>query len=281
MNFPIPIQGRPTPFKNLPDELVREFREYAIPTIEISLDDETSLDEIINLFVDINQRGARVKRFDIVKAIGKINPLLSSVFDLVAQEQIRGRAKHFKKKDTAYTAVLQKLLVVAKATDDYQKVDRMWERLFEIALYARTARHRQPSQILKTFIKEEKGSDKSQIEVAEEKKLARCFYFLEKSYSETRLGETPLATDLVHFYTMVTTLLSSSLLDADGAPPDYVGVRVRLLAFADLLSEEAIPPNEEIETALKEYREAATRQTTHPGRRAKRNEKLLEILEAL
>jgi len=69
VNFPIEIDGKRQTFKNLSDAIVRPFREYAIPTIEIDLDDEeTSLDEIINLFVDINQQGEPVKRFDIVKS---------------------------------------------------------------------------------------------------------------------------------------------------------------------------------------------------------------------
>lgn len=77
-NFLISLDGKKQSFKQLSEELVRDFREYAIPTIEIDLDDDdSSLDEIINLFVDINQQGARVKRFDIVKAIGIENPLLS------------------------------------------------------------------------------------------------------------------------------------------------------------------------------------------------------------
>jgi hypothetical protein len=125
IHFDIELDGAKITFKNLSDEVVRDFREYAIPTIEIDLDDETSLDEIINLFVDINQQGAKVKRFDIVKAIGKKNKLLSSVFELVAQEQTRKQDKYFKPKNTAYSRVLDKLQVIAAASDASQKVDRM------------------------------------------------------------------------------------------------------------------------------------------------------------
>jgi hypothetical protein len=57
-------------FADLDEEVIREFREYAIPTIEISLTDDSHLDEIINLFVDINQQGVQVGRFHIVKAMG-------------------------------------------------------------------------------------------------------------------------------------------------------------------------------------------------------------------
>lgn len=282
LHFEILHGGKAQTFKDLSDELVREFREYAIPTIEIDLDDETSLDEIINLFVDINQQGEKVKRFDIVKAIGKKNKLLSSVFDLVAMEQTRKSDKYFKPKKSVYTRVLGHLQMIENTTDPSQKVDRMWERLFEIVLFSRTGKHRQPSQILKTFIKAENQKDAHAITPVELARLNRAFTFLDKSYDETTLGSSRLARDLPHFYTMVTTLLASDLLDADGAAPDYPKVRKRLLAFARLIAEKAKAPKDEtISQALVAYQEASARQTTHPGRRSTRQEKLLEIMSSL
>ena len=246
------------------------------------MDDETSLDEIIDLFVDINQQGEKVKRFDIVKAIGKKNKLLNSTFALIAQEQTRKNDKFFKKIDSSYGRVLNKLQIVAKSADDNQKVDRMWERLFEMVLYNRTGKHSQPGQILKTFIKNDEDADTSAIKVVEKKRLARCFAFLDTCYVETDLGKTRLARDLPHFYTMVTTLLTSNLLDADGAPPDYPTARRKLLAFAKMLPADAPPPpNEETAKALEEYKQAAAKQTTHPGRRATREKRFLEIMGKL
>jgi hypothetical protein len=99
VDFQIMYEGEKTEFSGLPADVVRNFREYAIPTIEITLDDETSLDEIINLFVDINQHGVKVNRFDIVKAVGKSNKLLRSVLKLIAIEQKRGQDVYFKKED--------------------------------------------------------------------------------------------------------------------------------------------------------------------------------------
>jgi hypothetical protein len=155
----------------LPDEVVREFREYAIPTIEIDLDEDSSLDEIINLFVDINQQGEKVSRFSIVKAIGQGNALLSSALELIAQEQTRRHDKIYKKKNTAYTRVLQTLQMVQNAKDMNQRVDRMWERLVEIVLFNRTQSHRQPGQVLKAFIKTEGDTDTTAITSVELKKL--------------------------------------------------------------------------------------------------------------
>jgi Protein of unknown function DUF262 len=278
-NFSINLEGKKQTFKQLTEERVREFREYAIPTIEIDLDDESSLDEIINLFVDINQQGEKVKRFDIVKAIGTENPLLKSVFKLVAQQKIKKQDKQFKKKSTVFTHVLSKLQIVQNAADVNQKVDRMWERLVEVVLFCRTKAHRQPGQILKAFIKTDDKTDTKAVTPQELKKLRTCFTFLDKCYKETDLGNTRLARDLPFFYTMVTALLASDMLEADGAPPDYPTVRKKLLAFAALLDKSAVPL--EISDPLKQYKQAAVRQTTHPGQRKIRQDRFIEILNQL
>ena len=75
-------------FAELDDALVRDFREYSIPAIEINLDtEEGGLQEIIDLFIDINQLGVKVNRFDIVRTMYEKNKLLSDVFKLVGQKQ--------------------------------------------------------------------------------------------------------------------------------------------------------------------------------------------------
>jgi hypothetical protein len=59
-NFEIHLSGGEYTFKELDESVVWDFREYSIPTIEITVNDGSSLDEIISLFVDINQQGAKV-----------------------------------------------------------------------------------------------------------------------------------------------------------------------------------------------------------------------------
>jgi hypothetical protein len=280
--FEIDRDGQKATFKDLPDEVVREFREYSISTIEIDLDENSTLDEVINLFVDINQLGERVKRFDIVKAIGRENPLLSGVFDLLAVKQKRRKDTVYIKKNNQFTRVLQKLQIVQTASDRNQLVDRMWERLVEIILFFRTKEHRQPGQVLRTFIKYGGGNETQKLTASERGKLGSCFDFLDKCYSETALGSSRLATDLPHFYTMTTALLTSDLLQADGAPPDYPSVRAKLETFARLLSESRHRGvGREVAAAMREYKEASARQTTHPSQRKTREEKFLDIIRAL
>ncbi len=97
-NFHIELDGEQIGFKDLEIQLVRTFREYAIPTIEIDLDDEnTAIDEIINLFIDINQQGVKVSRFDVVKALGK-DPLFKQIFEFIALKQTRHRTISTKRK---------------------------------------------------------------------------------------------------------------------------------------------------------------------------------------
>lgn len=281
-NFEIELDGKPCAFKDLPNDVVRQFREYAIPTIEIDLDEQGTLDEIIHLFVDINQTGEKVKRFDIVKAIGNENKLLKSAFSLIATAQIRANDRVYVKKSTSFSRVLDRLQVVQAATERNQKVDRMWERMVEVALFNRTATHRQPGQILATFIKSDNPEDKKAISTKELKKLRRCFDFLDKAYKDTTLGSSRFARDLPHFYTMVTTLLSSDLLDSNGAAPKYQQVRDKLVRFAALLPDGArIPPGKRLEAPLAEYKDTAAKQTTHPGRRKTRAEMFLAIMRAL
>lgn len=59
-------KGKSVAFSEFPDDAIRNLREYQLALIEIKLGEETNLDEIINLFVDINQKGAKVTRLQIV-----------------------------------------------------------------------------------------------------------------------------------------------------------------------------------------------------------------------
>ena len=109
----------------LPESVIANLGEYSMSTIEITLTEETSIDEIIDLFVDINQEGEPVKRFDVVKAIGTENPLLQSVFDLIALEERRKQDVRYKAKNNEFTYVLKALSQIAKVPEGNAKVDRI------------------------------------------------------------------------------------------------------------------------------------------------------------
>jgi len=162
-------------FANLKDELVRDFREFKIATIEIDLDSEddpVSMDEIINLFIDINTYGKKVKRFDIVKTMAQ-DPLLKQALQLIARREVRkGKSVYFKAIDSDAVYVLKRLNVVTKASDPNAKVDRMWERLTEIVLFSQKPKHRAPTEILKGFINAR--STGGRLEKLTKEQLRRC-----------------------------------------------------------------------------------------------------------
>ncbi|SHH27725.1 DUF262 domain-containing protein [Bradyrhizobium erythrophlei] len=283
VSFPILYEGTEKRFAELTPDVVRNFREYAIPTIEITLDDETSLDEIINLFVDINQHGVKVNRFDIVKAIGKENKLLRSALLLIAIEQKRGEDVFYKKRRSAFTRVLGHLSFIANLEFGNQVVDRMWERLLEIVLFCRTREHREPRSVLKRFItskdgQEEEGDKDKSISRGEMKTLQKCFGFLAECYKTSDLGDTMLATDQPHFYTMITSLIVSDLLE-DSSSDSLLQKLLRLAAY--LPDRAQLPADRKLAVAVREYKKAAARGTAQTGQREIRQRRFIELVKAL
>jgi hypothetical protein len=276
-NFKIELDGRMTSFKDIDDERIRAFREYAIPTIEIDLDDEnTSIDEIINLFIDINQMGVKVSRFDVVKALGK-DPLFKQVFDLIAIKQTRKKKSvYYKAKASSFVFVMKRLNIVSRLMDKNSRVDRMWERLTEIALFSRAYKHRAPTAILKAFINPgDKLNDR--LKRQEVKKLRNVFDFLAKTYRQNPASmKSKLATDQPQFYTLVTALLSTDLMNRF----DHEKLARRITAVGRIIDGNVRKPRK-LRNSINEYKELAARQTTNPGRRERRQAILVDVISAM
>jgi hypothetical protein len=274
VNFRVDLPEGKKKFSQLPDEDIRELGEYLIPTIFITLTADTPLDEVIDLFVDINQEGEPVKRFDVVKAIGEENPLLQSVFDLLAREEERQSDMAYKMKNNEFTDVLKRLTLIDKIHNANARVDRMWERLLEIASFVRTGKHRQPSEILKSFIKNRQQRDSDpepKLSSSERKQLRTVFRFI-KSFYLAGGKNTPLSTDQTHFYTMTTAIIADGLIEEYGAE-DLIQ---RLLKFGTRMEEK--PTKDSIGKKISIYLDISRKQTTHLGRREDRQEKFVELL---
>jgi hypothetical protein len=276
-NFKIELDGKNLGFENLDESVVRDFREYAIPTIEITLTEDSALDEVISLFVDINQQGVAVNRFDVVKALGK-DPLLKNIFSLIAEEQRRKEALHYRAKRNEFTGVLRHLAVVAQLADGNSRVDRMWERLMEIALFARTGKHRTPVDILKSFIKSSERNNKlSRDEVSN---LRRAFRFLQSAYkAKPKLTRVRLATDQPQFYTLITSLISTDLMDRYSADE----LIDRLVTVGLMIDDKHPIPKDrkKLATLVKSYRELSEKATTNIGRREARQQRFIEMVDAV
>jgi len=263
----------------LDTENVRDLREYAIPTIEINLTDESRLDELISLFVDINQEGVRVGRFDIVKAMGSKNKLLQSVFELIAIHQDRAQDVFYKAKSNDFTYALKTMPVVSNLSDGKAQVDRMWQQLLEIALFYRTKKHRKPVDILKSFItgtRDVQGEDFPALTSTEQKGIRNVFKFLSKAYRSSELRKTSLATDQTRFYTMITSLIDSDLMTK--YPPEQL--TAKLVSFGQILDGQKAKPAGMVADVDK-YLELSRDRTTDSPRRDERRRILVEAVNEL
>jgi hypothetical protein len=267
-NFKVQLDGRKVGFVDLPDDRMRTFRDFVIPTVEIDLDDDASgIDDVIQLFIDINISGTKVNRFDVIKAMKGRRTIFSQVFDLVAIEQIRQKTNYYRAKTrSVYVAVLKNLAVVNRAPDANSKVDRMWERLTEIALFVATPKHKTPGMILRSFIEPNQAQD-DRLTKQQEAVLRSVFSFLKWLYSNSNFGASKLATDQPQFYTLTTTLLSSDWISRLGRD----GLVECLQRFRTMLEAG-------VEDAAREWSDLSTKQTTNPGRRARRQELLEQAL---
>lgn len=277
MNFELEFNGKAQAFKGLDDEFVRQFRESRIPTIQISMEEEhTSLEELVSLFVDINSEGVPVTRFDVVKSLLERNDaLFSQVFDLIAVSQLRKKkSRYYKAKSTNFTFVMKRLNVVSRLADPNMRVDRMWERLMEIALFTRNKKHRAPAEILKAFIKSPKEQRNARLTLAELRTLRGAFDYIATIYRRVpSFMKTKFATDQPQFYTMITLLLSTDVME------NFTAVQFgkRLLEIRKILDGQVAAPKG-MEEDIKQYEDASTKQTTHPARRDRRQVTLENLL---
>ena len=277
--------GKGISLSGLDGNTIAKLREYLIPTVEIELNENTSLNELINLFVDINQFGVRVSRINIVRALKQGDPLLKDIYDLIAQRQVRRQDVFTKRKKTPYVSVLRQLNIISSVADKTVQADRMWEKLLELALFVRSnGTHRKPTEILKSFI--HKPDVPAKLSQTERQTLRKAFMFLQAAYKESAsLKASRLATDQTHFYTMATSLLSSDLLQR--FKQDDLTQRLTKVAGLiekSLISKSAVPstpPSTPLEKAISKYRELSTEKTTDAKRRKDRQEELIKAIDLL
>ena len=266
-NFAAPLadKKKKIALKDLDTSVVRELRDYMIPMVEITLNEKTSIDELISLFVDINQQGVKVTRLQIVRALKRNDRFLKDVYALIAERRPRQQAIVAKRRNTDFGFVLHKLQNIASVENMDQKTDRMWERLFELALYVRSQKHRKPSEILKSFISSP-DVPISKISTDEMGTLRRSFSFLANAYRKEGVANTRFATDQTHFYTLATTLLGTKILEEYA----HKDLAVAIVDFDALLTD----PNQwkiaGMPKLVKQYQELSARQTSDSTKRADR-----------
>lgn len=277
-NFKVNVDGDKLGLSELDEAKFRDFREYVIPTIEITLSGEVEapLDEMIDLFVDINQYGEKVKRFDIVKAMTK-DALLRDAFALVAVKQKRGKDYFYKAVQNEITYVLKRLQIVDNLQSPNAKVDRMWELIVEIMLFVKDSKHRTPVAILKSFIKAgHTASNENRLSKADNSVLRQTFRFLREAYKNESLVKSRLATNQIHFYSMVTAVIGNRLL-SKYSEADLIAKLETLGAIIDGDKR----ASGKLAAVVKEYQALSAKHTTHPGKRLERQTQFTNAIEMI
>lgn len=263
-------------FKELNEKYVRNFSEYVIPTIEITLDDSCTLDEIISLFVDINQQGVAVNRFDVVKAMYKNDTILKQTFDLIAIEQKRKQDILYKIKNNDITFVMRKLTIINESDTPNSQINKMWERLLELSIFLNTKIHKKPVEVLKGFISK-RSAGQYKLSKNHIRRLRKVFTLIKRAYKENQLQDSKFAKDQTHFYTMITTLLKSNLLDNFNEED----LRKRLSNFSLQLDSPKTHPNASIRKKLRTYLSLSEKHTTDITNREQRENLFYEIVSAI
>lgn len=278
--FSVNFDGHKKKFTDLDETTIARLREYLIPTVEIELNENTSLNEMISLFVDINQFGVKVNRINIVRAMKQGDPLLKDIYDLIAERQVRKQDVFTRRKKTPFVSVLKRLKIVSTVADKTVQADRMWEKLLELALFVRSNwQHRKPTEILKSFIK--KPDVPAKLAKTERAALTEIFNFLKAAYKNSpSLGNSRLATDQTHFYTVASALLSSDLLERF----DANALTQKLAKFSALIDKPYDPqkvPNNPLEQAVMRYMSLSTEKTTDATRRKERQQEFVKAIDLL
>lgn len=272
-NFYVEIDEKKITFDSLSDDIVRDFREYTIPTVEITLDDETTIDEIISLFVDINQQGVPVTRFDIVKAMCRESKTLKKAFDLIATEQQRRDDVFYQMKNSYISKVLKQLSIINRTSDQKNKVDKMWQKLLEILLFTVSKEHIKPSDILKGFISKKDKVASVKVDIAVIRQIQHLFHFYWKLYRQKSLINSQIAKDQTHFYTSVTTIIKYDLLNKIGESL----LMDKMMIFNNLL--DGTVTDKRFDSKIKKYKSLSESHTTDGAKRLERESIFKEIIE--
>ena len=275
-HFWVLIDNKKKTFKNIEETLIRNFSEYVIPVIEITLDETVTLDEIISLFVDINQQGVAVKRFDIVKAMCKNDKILKKSFDLIALEQQRGQDVFYKMKNNDFTKVLKRLSAIEKTPESNSKIDKMWEKFLEIVIFSISKKHQKPVDILKGFIST-KLKAQYQLTKQIQTDLRKKFKILKDTYSSSEIIESKLAKDYTHFYTMITTLIDTDL-SVKWTPPQLTK---KLILLSKIIDNEKDENKKISQRKIKTYIDLASKHTTDVTKRIDRNKLFYQMINTL
>jgi hypothetical protein len=278
-SFKALVNGEKKSIADLSNPEIVAFRDYPLSIIEIDFnEDEVSLEDIIQLFVDINQTGVKVTRFDIVKALCRKAPLLKQIFELIAIEQKRQGDVMYKLRSTPFCKVLQNLEIVRRLEEKQNRVDLMWERLCEIALFASSRTHRKPSEMLKDFISKKGNTPQKKLSSTELWVLRTAFNAVVDLEKNDDFLKTRWATDQTHFYILISFLILETR-DGQQAPSDFGAklIKVDALMAGQWKGDAA----KKTQDKVREYARLSEKQTTDVQKRGDRIALFRELMGML
>jgi hypothetical protein len=283
LHFKAEVNGKQKNLKGLSNDEAAKFRDYSLSIIEIDFDDEVTLIEIIQLFVDINQSGVKMGRFDIVKAVYLEDPMLKQIFGLLAETRQRGKDVSFKIKNTPFSLVLKKLDIVSRVEDQQSRVNIMWQRLWELALFTATGMHRKPSQILKDFIsRNEDKPNAPKLTDKQIKLITKVFKFLKEACKNPKFLKTRWATDNTHFYILATSMIDElKQADAQSLADLLPLSNIEKLIKFDCIINGSLTTSDAIKSKIADYTGLSVKQTTDATKRQDRTKLFREILKAI
>ena len=173
-------------------------------------------------------------------------------------------------KNNDITFVLKRLSTIAKAPESNSRVDRMWERLLEIAIFSITQIHRKPVDVLKGFINSKEVAETSKLKKEQKDLLKETFRLLKIIYSDVAFKDSKLAMDGTHFYTMITTLIKNKPLRT----MDQMKLAKSLIKFSEILNNK----KGSRQAKIKKYLDLSSKHTTDPSRRTEREKIFTEII---
>jgi glutamyl/glutaminyl-tRNA synthetase len=131
---------------------------------------------------------------------------------------------------------------------------------------------------LKSFIK--KPDVPAKLSKKERAALTDTFDFLKHAYHASTLGNSRLATDQTHFYSMATCLLNSDLLKQYSEDV----LTKKLVRFSNLIEKTHDPhtfSTDPLEQAISKYRSLSTEKTTDAARRKDRQMEFIKAIDLL
>jgi hypothetical protein len=163
-------------------------------------------------------------------------------------------------------------LRIGRIEEANSKVDRAWEKMLEISLFAIDNTHRKSVDVLKGFISEKPFAGMKLSQKAKNN-LKNTFDFIKEAQGEID-NKSALFTEYTYFYTLITLLLRNSLPKKTNAK----AYKSKIIQLDAIISGTA-KPTTSIRKLLKEFRPLTLLGTTDVTNRQRREQLMMNMIK--